>query len=72
MYFSFGTFDLKKINQEKRKCFNPACRRRAEPEVHFCDSCLTGMLDGKVSVFEMGLVRRGDLTWDRGRKIVLS
>jgi len=49
---------MKKSNQKRRKCCNPACRRRAEHEVCFCGSCLSGILDGKVNVFEMGLVRR--------------
>jgi len=47
------------------RCFNPVCGAWSEPGLHFCDSCLTGMCDGKLSVFKMGFVRREDVPWAR-------
>ena len=58
---------MRKIKEKIVRCFNPACKARSEPGVKFCDSCLTGMCNGKVRFFEMGLARRKDLTWDRTR-----
>jgi len=48
------------------RCLNIFCGKSSEPGLQFCDSCLTGMCSGKLSVFKMGIeVRRVDLPWDR-------
>jgi len=41
------------------QCFNPACRRRTEPGVHFCDSCLNKMCHKKTQCFQDGSCQAG-------------
>jgi len=50
------------------RCFNPVCGAQSEPGVKFCDSCLTGLCYGNLSVFKMGFVRREEVPWDRMTK----
>jgi hypothetical protein len=49
------------------RCYNPVCGARSEPGLKFCDSCLTGMCYGKLSVYKMfDEIQREKVVWDRG------
>jgi len=43
------------------------CGACSEPGLRFCDSCLTGMCYGRLSVFKMfDSIEREKVVWDRG------
>lgn len=49
------------------RCYNPACGALSEPGLKFCDSCLTGMCYGRLSVYKMfEELRRADVAWNKG------
>ncbi len=45
------------------QCYN--CKSPSVPGVKFCDACLTGMCERKLSVYKMFKeLRRGKVVWD--------
>ena len=49
------------------RCYNQTCGAWSEPGLKFCDSCLTGMCSGRLSVFKMfEKIQREKVVWERG------
>jgi len=55
------------INKVSMKCISIKCTNETEPELHFCNSCLSGMLDFELHVDDLvpGLENAIEPTWER-------